>query len=91
MMAGLERHALLDVRTPGEFRAARIEGAILIPVDEIGARAERELPEKDAPIFVYCRSGVRSAAAAQELALMGYSKVLDMGGILDWPYEIIGD
>lgn len=81
---------LLDVRTEAEFLEKRIAGAILIPDDEIASRAEQELPEKDALILVYCRSGRRSAQAAAALASMGYTNVYDFGGILDWPYETTG-
>ena len=82
-------HILLDVRTDEEFREGHISGAILIPDYEIAVRAESELPEKDAIVLVYCRSGRRSALAAQALADMDYSSIFDFGGIIDWPYEII--
>ena len=87
MMA--EEHILLDVRTDEEFREGHIFGAILIPDYEIAGRAESELPDKAAIILVYCRSGRRSALAAQALADMGYSSIFDFGGVIDWPYEII--
>jgi len=82
-----EPYTLVDVRTVGEFNERHIKGAILIPVDEIESRAEKELPDRDAVILVYCRSGVRSARAAQSLAGMGYTNVYDMGGIMNWPYD----
>ena len=91
MMAESPNFILIDVRTESEYREGRIEDAILIPNDEIEARAKAELPDKDQLIFVYCRSGVRSANAAGTLAGMGYSNVYNMGGIIDWPYEIIRD
>ncbi len=50
--------------------------------------AEKALPDKDAVLLVYCRSGVRSLKASRELVSMGYKHVNDFGGILDWPYEI---
>ena len=53
-----------------------------------------ELPlpfEKDAEILVYCRSGRRSAEAAEKLTGMGYANVSDFGGIQDWPYETTTD
>lgn len=80
---------ILDVRTPEEFTEGHLENALLIPDYELDARAEAELPDKDTPILVYCRSGRRSAAAAGKLAAMGYSNIHDMGGILDWPYETV--
>jgi len=81
---------LLDVRTGEEFSNERIEGAILIPDFEIGDRVEAELPDKDALILVYCRSGRRSANAVQAMAAMGYTNAYDFGGILDWPFDTVG-
>ena len=43
--------------------------------------------ETDAEILLYCRSGRRSAEAAEKLAEMGYTNIADFGGIQDWPYE----
>ena len=89
MMDDASAYVLVDVRTQSEYEQERIEGAILIPDTEIAARAEQEIADKSALIFVYCRSGVRSNRAAQILAGLGYSKVYDMGGILYWPYETV--
>jgi rhodanese-related sulfurtransferase len=72
-----------------EYRENRLDGAVLIPDYEIADRAESELPDKDAVIFIYCRSGRRSANTAQILADMGYTNVYDFGGILEWTYETI--
>ena len=80
---------LLDVRTDEEFKEAHIENAILIPDDEISSRVETEIPNKNTIIFIYCRSGRRSANAAYEMIDMGYTNVYDFGGIIDWPYETI--
>jgi rhodanese-related sulfurtransferase len=91
MMSELPDHVLLDVRTDAEYREKRIAGAILIPDYAIQGRAEKELPEKNKVILVYCRSGGRSANAARALASMGYVNVYDFGGIIQWPYETIGD
>lgn len=82
-------YILLDVRTKEEFQEQRIDGAILIPVDQIGAEAEKQLPDKDATILIYCRSGRRSASAAKELVQMGYTGIYDFGGIIDWPYNTV--
>ncbi len=79
---------LLDVRTEKEFAAGHIKGAILIPDYEIRLRAEKELPDKAKTILVYCRSGRRSKLAARDLAELGYSDVLEFGGIIDWKYGI---
>lgn len=79
---------ILDVRTQEEYLQSHIPGAILIPHDEIEARAEAELPDKDMLILIYCRSGNRSKKAAQILLDLGYTNILEFGGIMDWPYEV---
>lgn len=66
-----------------------IPGAILIPNESIGDKKPELLPELDAEILVYCRSGNRSAQAAKKLISLGYTKAYDFGGIINWPYEII--
>ena len=83
-----EPHILLDVRTEQEFDDQHIEGAILIPYDELGGRAKSELPNKDDVILIYCRSGRRSEIAARELIEFGYTNVFDFGGILDWEFGV---
>lgn len=80
---------ILDVRTDEEFASGHIENAILLPDYEIEENAQSLLPDKDAQILVYCRSGRRSAAAAKALLALGYTDVLDFGGINDWPYETV--
>ena len=91
MMAAIETFILLDVRSEAEYAEKRIDGAILIPDSEIAERAEIDLPDKTAIIFVYCRSGRRSMSAAEKLVDMGYMNVYDFGGILDWSYETVSD
>lgn len=78
---------VVDVRTAEEYAEAHVPGAVLVPLDTIGGKAPAELPDKEAKLLVYCRSGRRSAQAAEQLAALGYSDVYDFGGILDWPYE----
>lgn len=80
---------IVDVRTKEEYDTGHIEGAVLIPNEEIGITMPEQLPEKDAEILVYCRSGNRSAQAAEKLAGMGYTNVNDFGGINSWPYETV--
>ena len=80
---------LLDVRTQSEFDGGHIEGAVLIPDTEIEDAAQEKLPEKDALILIYCRTGRRSALAANALLGMGYTNVYDFGGIVVWPYGIV--
>ena len=89
IMDGGDPYILLDVRTAEEFADEHIAGATLIPSDEILERATTELPDKNALIMVYCRSGVRSAAVVDELVEMGYTNIHDLGGIIDWPYEVV--
>jgi len=91
MMDEGKPYTLLDVRTMEEFNGGRIRDAMLIPVDELASRAEKELPEKSAVILLYCRSGARSARAAKILTDMGYTNIYDFGGIINWPYETAAD
>jgi rhodanese-related sulfurtransferase len=80
---------LLDVRTKEEYKSGHIEDSILIPVDDLEANAENTLKDKSAPVFVYCRSGNRSVSAANILLKLGYTNVYNLGGIRDWPYDIV--
>lgn len=83
---------ILDVRTEEEFRQGHIEGAILIPDYDLDKLAGEKLPDKDATILIYCRSGNRSKLASHFLIGMGYRNVYDFGGILDWRYgEVQGE
>ena len=81
-------YIIIDARTQEEYDQGHIPGAILIPEYEIADRAEKELPNKDQLILVYCRSGRRSKIAAEELVNLGYTNVKEFGGIIDWKYEI---
>lgn len=80
---------ILDVRTLEEFEEKHIEGALLIPEYEIAESAPNLLPDKDATILIYCRSGRRSEIASRILLEMGYRNVYDFGGLIDWPYEAV--
>ena len=81
---------LLDVRTQAEFDEGHIPGAVCLPSEDITPGLP--LPfDKDAEVLVYCRSGRRSAEAAEKLADMGYANVADFGGIINWPYETTTD
>ena len=82
-------YIIIDARTEQEFAEGHIKNAVLIPEYEIAERAEKELPDKDALILVYCRSGRRSKIASEELVNLGYTNVKEFGGIIDWPYEIV--
>ena len=82
-------YIIIDARTQEEYDEGHIPGAILIPEYEIADRAEKELPDKDQLILVYCRSGRRSKIAAEELVKLGYTNVKEFGGIIDWEYDIV--
>ena len=82
-------YIIIDARTQEEYDEGHIPGAILIPEYEIADRAEKELPDEDQLILVYCRSGRRSKIAAEELVKLGYTNVKEFGGIIDWEYEIV--
>lgn len=80
---------VVDVRTKEEYEAGHIPGAVLIPNETIEGFPPEELPDKGAPILIYCRSGNRSYQASLKLLEMGYDFIYDFGGINDWPYEIV--
>ena len=82
-------YIIIDARTQSEYDQGHIPGAIMIPEYEIADRAEKELPDKNQLILVYCRSGRRSRIAAEELVKLGYTNVKEFGGIIDWEYEIV--
>lgn len=79
---------VIDVREPSEYSEGHVPTAKLIPLGTIDESVTEKLPDKKAPVIVYCRSGVRSKKADNKLVGLGYTDVRDMGGILDWPYEI---
>ncbi len=80
---------ILDVRTKDEFDEGHIKNALLLPDTEVEDKAQELLPDKDATILIYCRSGRRSALSATKLDELGYTNVYDFGGIIDWPYDIV--
>ena len=83
-----EEYIILDVREQDEYDSGHIPGAILIPYTEIENKAKGMLPDKDAQILVYCRSGRRSKIASESLVKLGYTDIKEFGGIIDWPYEV---
>lgn len=89
MMDENEDIIILDVRTEDEYQESHIEGAILIPDNEITEKAENILADKSETILVYCRSGRRSANASKELSDLGYTNIYDFGGINDWEYDVV--
>ena len=83
-----DRAVLLDVRTEEEFSEGHIEGSLNLPIGEID-RATTLIPDKSVPIYVYCRSGNRSARAAAYLKGNGYASVYDIGGIISYKGKIV--
>ena len=81
-------YILLDVRRDDEFEEGHIPGAINIPNESIGTEDIAELPDKNQTIYVYCRSGNRSKQASQKLVDLGYTDVIEFGGIIDYSGEI---
>lgn len=81
-------YIILDVRRADEFAGGHIPGAINIANEDIIDTEPEELPDKNQTIYVYCRSGNRSKQAAAKLAAMGYSNIIECGGIIDWTGEI---
>ena len=88
MMAQESDYIILDVRRPDEFAAGHIPNAINVPNESIGTSEIPELPDKNQLIMVYCRSGRRSKEAAEKLVKLGYTNIVEFGGILDWKGEI---
>lgn len=89
MMAQETGYIILDVRRPDEFAAGHIPNAINVPNESIGTDEIPELPNKDQLIMVYCRSGRRSKEASEKLVKLGYTNIVEFGGILDWKGEIV--
>jgi len=84
-----ENYVILDVRTAQEFASGHIPGAALLPNETIGTEDIPLLPDKDQLILVYCRSGNRSKQAAEKLAQLGYTNIVEFGGINSWTGEIV--
>lgn len=90
MMEEEKDYIILDVRTIDEYKDKHIPDAINVPNEAIKVNEPKELPDKDQLILVYCRSGNRSKQASQKLADMGYTNIVEFGGINDWPGETVG-
>ena len=81
-------YLILDVRRPDEFAQGHIPGAMNIANEDIGSSEPKELQDKEQKIYIYCRSGNRSKQAATKLAAMGYTNIVEFGGIIDWTGDI---
>ena len=88
MMEEEKGYIILDVRRADEFAEGHIPGAINVANESIGTEQIPELPDKAQLILVYCRSGRRSKEASEKLVKLGYTNVVEFGGILDWKGEI---
>ena len=82
-------YIILDVRTAQEYSEKHIPGAINIPNETIGTEDIPELPDKEQLILVYCRSGNRSKQASEKLVKLGYTNIVEFGGINDWTGETV--
>ena len=91
MMEAESDYIILDVRTLEEFAAGPIPDAINIPNESIGTAEIPKLPNKDQLILVYCRSGNRSKQASEKLVALGYTNIVEFGGINSWPGEVVTD
>ena len=91
MMTQETGYIILDVRRADEFAEGHIPGAINVANESIGTDEILELPDKNQLIMVYCRSGRRSKEAAEKLVKLGYTNIVEFGGILDWKGEIVTD
>lgn len=84
-----DNYIILDVRTIDEYNSGHIPNAICIPNETIGSDIVSELPNKEQLILVYCRSGNRSKQAVEKLKELGYTNLIEFGGIVDWKGEIV--
>ena len=82
-------YLILDVRTEQEYFSGHIPGAMCIPNEDIDETVVEILPDKEQVIFVYCRSGNRSKQAAEKLANLGYTNIVEIGGVKDWPGDLV--
>lgn len=83
-----EGYILLDVRRADEFAAGHIPGAVNLPNEQIGKAEIPSLPDKNQTIYIYCRSGNRSKQSADKLLALGYTSLVEFGGILDYTGEL---
>ena len=84
-----ENYIILDVRTEEEYKEGHIPNAICIPNETIDEKIVKQLPNKDQLVLIYCRSGNRSKQATKKLENLGYTNLIEFGGIIDWKGEIV--
>ena len=91
LMKSETNYIILDVRTCDEYNSGHIKDAICIPnetINETNNYVSEQLPDKAQMILVYCRSGNRSKQASEKLADLGYTNIIEFGGINEWKGEI---
>ncbi len=79
---------LVDVRTSGEYKSGHIPGSINLSLDSLGD-INGLAPDKDALVYLYCRSGSRSGFAASQLKRMGYTQAYNVGGIISYRGPVV--
>lgn len=80
---------IVDVRHDDEYKAGHIPEAVLLTMETITEEtAAKVLPDKNQMILIYCRSGRRSKIAAQNLLDLGYTNIIEFGGILDYKGKV---
>jgi phage shock protein E len=74
---------VIDVRTVAEWNKGHVEGAVLIPYDQIGEKIGSVVKDKSKTIYVYCRTGRRTKIAKEALEKLGYKDIVDLGPLED--------
>ena len=82
-------YLIVDVRRSDEYASGHIPGAINFANEDILDEPPVLLPDKNQTIYIYCRSGSRSKQASDKLARMGYTNIIEFGGIIDWNGEVV--
>lgn len=90
LIAADQNIILLDVRKPDEYEKKHIPNAVLLPIEELREGNFSALPDKEQKIIIYCWTGRRAEDAAEILTEAGYTKVYEMGGIVDWKGSVVG-
>lgn len=76
-----EGAVVIDVRSASEFASGHVAGAINLPLDVVVDQIATVAPDKNAPVFLHCQSGTRSALACRKLRKVGYTRVLNLGSL----------
>ncbi len=90
LIAADQNVIVLDVRKPDEYEKKHIANAVLLPIEELREGNFSKLPDKEQTILIYCWTGRRAEDAAAILVENGYTKVYEMGGIVDWKGSVVG-